>query len=138
MKQPKSILAALAMIVGLTITPFVTSQTRSISSGVALTNAYDAFGKDNLGFMQDFGFSTVIEYQGKMILFDSGTNAKVFEGNIKKLKIDLRRIDIAVVSHGHYDHIGGFDYLLSVNPKVKIYAPNDFFSLGALDQISLS
>jgi len=47
------------------------------------------------------------------------------------LKIDLRKIDIAIVSHGHYDHIGGFDYLLSVNPKVKLYLPNDFFSLGA-------
>ena len=43
----------------------------------------------------------------------------------------MRKIDIAVISHGHYDHIGGFDYLLSVNPKVKIYLPNDFFSLGA-------
>lgn len=47
------------------------------------------------------------------------------------MKIDLRKVDIAIVSHGHYDHTGGSDYLLSVNPKVKIYSPNDFFSLGA-------
>jgi 7,8-dihydropterin-6-yl-methyl-4-(beta-D-ribofuranosyl)aminobenzene 5'-phosphate synthase len=64
-------------------------------------------------------------------LFDAGTDARVFESNLKSLKIDLRKIDVAIVSHGHYDHTGGFDYLLSVNPKVKIYAPNDFFSLGA-------
>ena len=25
------------------------------------------------------------------------------------------------------DHINGFDYLLSVNPEVKIYFPSDFF-----------
>lgn len=98
---------------------------------VAITNAYDAFGKDRKGLTQDFGFSGVIEYNGKWILFDSGTDARIFERNIKSLKIDLRKIDIAIVSHGHYDHVGGFDYLLSVNPKVKIYAPNDFFSLGA-------
>ncbi|HLA96786.1 MAG TPA: MBL fold metallo-hydrolase, partial [Pyrinomonadaceae bacterium] len=77
------------------------------------------------------GVSTVIEYNGKTILFDSGTDAKVFESNLRSLKIDLRKVDIAIVSHGHYDHIGGMDYLLSVNPKVKIYMPNDFFSIGA-------
>ena len=98
---------------------------------VTLTNAYDAFGRDNKDLTQDFGFSTVINYKGKWILFDSGTDARLFENNIKALKIDLRKIDIAVVSHGHYDHVGGFDYLTSINPKVKIYAPNDFFSLGA-------
>ena len=96
-----------------------------------ITNLYDAFGKDRKGLKQDFGFSCVVNYKGKLILFDSGTDAKIFEKNLKALKIDLRKIDIAVVSHGHYDHIGGFDYLLSVNPKVKIYLPNDFFSLGA-------
>src|SRR4028118_1594280 len=96
-----------------------------------MTNVYDAFGRENKGLKQDFGFSCVVNYKGKMILFDAGTDARIFESNLKTLKIDLRKIDIAVVSHGHYDHIGGFDYLLAVNPKVKIYLPNDFHSLGA-------
>ena len=109
----------------------IAAQTKPTSSGVIMTNVYDAFGKENKGFKQDFGFSTVVEYKGKTILFDSGTDARVFESNLRALKIDLRKIDVAIVSHGHYDHTGGFDYLLRVNPKVKIYAPNDFFSLGA-------
>ncbi|MBL0311456.1 MAG: MBL fold metallo-hydrolase [Holophagaceae bacterium] len=98
---------------------------------MTMTNVYDAFGSEKKGLTQDFGFSSVIHYKGKLILFDSGTSAKIFEHNLKILKIDLKKVDIAIVSHGHYDHIGGFDYLLSVNPKVKIYLPNDFFSLGA-------
>lgn len=98
---------------------------------ITLTNVYDAFGKDIAGLNQDFGFSCVVQYNGKMILFDSGTDARKFERNLKALKIDLSKVDIAIVSHGHYDHIGGFDYLFSVNPKVKIYLPNDFTSLGA-------
>lgn len=104
---------------------------QKVESTVSITNIYDAFGKDVKGLTQDFGFSCVINYNGKMILFDSGTDARIFEKNLKSLKIDLRKIDIAIISHGHYDHIGGFDYLTSVNPKVKIYAPSDFFSLGA-------
>lgn len=101
------------------------------SSNITMTNVYDAFGSAGKGLTQDFGFSTVVNYKGRVILFDSGTDARIFESNLKASKMDLRKVDVAIVSHGHYDHVGGFDYLLSVNPKVKIYLPNDFFSLGA-------
>lgn len=123
--------AALAVFAQFFFALPVCGQTKTDAAGVAMTNLYDAFGKENKTLEQHFGFSTVINYKGKWILFDSGTDARKFENNVKALKIDLRKIDIAVISHGHYDHIGGFDYLLKVNPKVKIYAPNDFFSLGA-------
>lgn len=123
MKQSISVLAALAIIIGF-IDTAAAAQTKPTSSGVVMTNAYDAFGSKKKGLKHDFGFSTVIEYKGETILFDAGTDARVFESNLKSLKIDLRKIDIAIVSHGHYDHTGGFDYLLSVNPKVKIYLPD--------------
>ncbi len=130
-KRRLSILAMLVFGAQLAAVFPVAAQTKTESLSVMITNVYDAFGKDVRCLTPDFGFSCVINYKGKMILFDSGTDARIFEKNLKTLKIDLRRIDIAIISHGHYDHIGGFDYLLSVNPKVKIYAPADFFSLGA-------
>ena len=131
MKRSMFILALSAAIVLLTIASHAATQIKPTRLGVVLTNAYDAFGSKQNGLRHDFGFSTVVEYKGKTILFDAGTEARIFESNLKSLKIDLRTVDIAIVSHGHYDHIGGFDYLLSVNPKVKIYLPNDFLSLGA-------
>ena len=131
MKPSIFVLIVLALIVGSTVSSSAAAQNKPASLGIALTNAYDAFGKDIKGLKRDFGFSAVVEYGGKTILFDAGTDARVFESNLKALKIDLRKVDIAIVSHGHYDHTGGFDYLLSVNPRVKIYSPNDFFSLGA-------
>lgn len=109
----------------------VAAQTKATPGGVSLTNVYDAFGPDRKGLKHDFGFSCLVRYKGKTILFDAGTDARVFESNLRTLNVDLKKVDVAVVSHGHYDHIGGFDYLLSVNPKVKIYLPKDFFSLGA-------
>lgn len=103
----------------------------------SMVNVYDAFGENAEGLHQDFGFSAVIEYNGKLILFDAGTNAVVFQQNLAALDIDPRKIDVAIASHGHHDHIGGFDYLISVNPTVELYLPKDFFSLGAPLDMSL-
>jgi len=91
-----------------------------------IINLYDAFGKEN-DLTKDFGFSCITKYQGKTILFDAGSNADIFKMNTGKLGIDLSKVDIVVVSHGHFDHINGIDYLLQVNPKVKIYFPYDIF-----------
>lgn len=126
----RQLVAAIAAA-GIALGSPTSGQSPGPSSPAALTNAYDAFGAERKGLQYDFGFSTVVELNGRTILFDAGTDGRVFEANLRALKIDLRTIDVAIVSHGHYDHIGGFDYLLSVNPRVKIYAPNDFFSLGA-------
>ncbi|MGC1239957.1 MAG: MBL fold metallo-hydrolase [Chryseosolibacter sp.] len=123
----KHTLLILMMLIG----SISNAQVASDATGVSLTNAYDAFGKQNKSLTQDFGFSCIVEYKGTTILFDAGTDTKLFEQNIKSLKIDLRKIDVAVLSHGHYDHMGGLDHLISVNPNVKIYLPYDFFSLGA-------
>lgn len=91
-----------------------------------ITNLYDAFGRDSL-LTKDFGFSCITRYRGKTILFDAGSNADIFKHNTGRLGIDLKKIDIVVVSHGHFDHLNGLDYLLTINPEVKIYFPYDIF-----------
>jgi 7,8-dihydropterin-6-yl-methyl-4-(beta-D-ribofuranosyl)aminobenzene 5'-phosphate synthase len=124
------VLLQVTLIFGLAISNLVSAQVPA-SSGVKLTNVYDAFGKEREGLEHDFGFSTIVEYRGKTILFDAGMNADIFEGNVRALNVDLKKVDIVIISHGHNDHTGGMDHVLSVNPKVKIYLPSDFFSLGA-------
>ena len=49
--------------------------------------------------------------------------------NVKVTGADLSKLDFVVLSHRHGDHMGGMDYLLSVNPKVKIYAPKENFGV---------
>jgi len=90
-------------------------------------NLYDAFGENKKGMEKDFGFSCIVKYNGKTILFDSGSNADIFKKNTEALNIDLTKVDFAVASHAHFDHINGFDYLLKINPNVKIYFPFDMF-----------
>ena len=91
-----------------------------------ITNLYDAFSKDT-ALIKDFGFSCITKYQGKTILFDAGSNADIFKKNTNKLGVDITKVDILVISHGHFDHLNGVDYLLQINPKVKIYFPYDVF-----------
>ena len=93
-----------------------------------ITIVYDAFG-GRPGLTRDWGFSALVEYGGKRILFDTGDNAGIFERNVRALKIDLRRLDFVVISHRHSDHVAGLSYLLRVNPRVKIYAPKEGFGI---------
>jgi 7,8-dihydropterin-6-yl-methyl-4-(beta-D-ribofuranosyl)aminobenzene 5'-phosphate synthase len=41
--------------------------------------------------------------------------------------VDLKDLDFVVISHRHGDHTSGLNYLLKVNPKVKIYVPAELF-----------
>jgi 7,8-dihydropterin-6-yl-methyl-4-(beta-D-ribofuranosyl)aminobenzene 5'-phosphate synthase len=93
-----------------------------------VTIVYDAFGKSS-PLKKDWGFSAFIEYNGKRILFDTGNNADTFSQNAKTLGIDLKKLDFAVISHRHGDHTSGLNYLLSVNPSVRIYAPKEGFGV---------
>jgi 7,8-dihydropterin-6-yl-methyl-4-(beta-D-ribofuranosyl)aminobenzene 5'-phosphate synthase len=93
-----------------------------------ITLLYDAFGKTS-DLQKDWGFAAFIEYGGKRILVDTGNNADIFAHNVKAKGIDLARLDFAVVTHRHGDHTSGLNYLLSVNRKVKIYAPKENFGV---------
>lgn len=102
----------------------------SASGQNSILNLYDAFGYQKRGTVLDWGFSALVHYNGKTILFDTGNNAEKFEHNVKALGVDLNQVDIAVLSHRHVDHISGFDYMLQVKPAVKAYLPADA-DLGA-------
>jgi len=91
-------------------------------SGNRVTIIYDAFGKAP-AMTKAWGFSALVEYGGKRILFDTGGNAEIFEHNVKALGVDLTKLDFVVLSHRHGDHISGLNYLLRINPAVKIYTP---------------
>ena len=78
---------------------------------------------------KDWGFSALIEYGGKRILFDTGNNAEIFAHNVQAKDVDLTKLDFAVISHRHGDHTSGLNHLLKVNPGVKIYAPQENFGV---------
>lgn len=119
--------AGLAVIVSTAIA-MSTSLAQAQTSAGQITVLYDAFGKTST-MKKDWGFSALIEYGGKRILFDSGNNAEIFAHNVETKGVDLRQLDFAVVSHRHGDHTSGLNHLLKINPTVKIYAPQENFGV---------
>lgn len=90
----------------------------------SITILTDAFGRDK-ALAQDWGYSALVEINGRRILFDAGNNAGLFERNVTALKVDLTRLDAVVISHRHGDHTAGLRFLRQQNPGVKIYAAAD-------------
>ena len=66
------------------------------------------------------GLSLFIETKNKKILFDLGPN-NYYISNAKKLGIDLREVDMLIISHGHFDHGSGLAKFLKINNKAKVY-----------------
>lgn len=54
------------------------------------------------------------------LLFDTGAS-ELFSVNATAMGLNLNDVDLAVVSHGHYDHGGGLKAFLALNDHAKIY-----------------
>jgi 7,8-dihydropterin-6-yl-methyl-4-(beta-D-ribofuranosyl)aminobenzene 5'-phosphate synthase len=104
------------------------SSARAEASKAEITVLYDAFGKTST-MKKDWGFSALIEYGDKRILFDTGNNAEIFAHNVAAKGIDLTKLDFAIVSHRHGDHTSGLSHLLKVNPTVKICAAGELWRI---------
>ena len=74
----------------------------------------------------EHGLSLYIETDRHKILFDAGESGR-FARNAEKLGVDLTQVDIAFLSHGHYDHAGGMTEFLRINQKAKLYVNEDVF-----------
>ena len=82
---------------------------------------------------KDWGYAALVEINGKRILFDTGDDPAILAKNVKVKGIDLTKLDFVVLSHRHSDHVGGFSYLFSVNPKVNIFARKETFGIFGSD-----
>jgi 7,8-dihydropterin-6-yl-methyl-4-(beta-D-ribofuranosyl)aminobenzene 5'-phosphate synthase len=55
----------------------------------------------------EWGFAALVECDGRRILFDTGAKTDVVLKNAQTMKIDLGGVPDVVLSHWHWDHIGG-------------------------------
>lgn len=74
--------------------------------------------KENI--FSEHGLSLFIETEKHKILFDMG-QTDLFYKNAQTMGVDLKEVDIAVLSHGHYDHSGGLKKFLEMNKTAPVY-----------------
>src|SRR5215469_1780619 len=72
------------------------------------------------GISTEWGLSLHVKCNDLSILFDMGPSGH-FVGNAAALGIDITSVELAVLSHGHYDHGGGLRTFLTVNSKAVVY-----------------
>ena len=68
----------------------------------------------------EWGLSFLVETGRHRILFDTGGGRTLLE-NAGALKVDLRKIDAIVISHGHFDHTGGLEKTLELSGPVDLF-----------------
>ncbi len=68
----------------------------------------------------EHGLALWINYRNKQILFDTGQSNLILQ-NAKTLGCDLPSTDAIIISHGHYDHTGGFPSVVNIASRARIY-----------------
>lgn len=76
-----------------------------------------ARGRHVLG---EHGLSFCVEVGKEPLLFDTG-QGKAIRNNADVLGVDLEKVGTVVLSHGHYDHTGGFSVLPVRRPLRKVF-----------------
>lgn len=76
-----------------------------------------ARGADILG---EHGFACWIDTGTHRVLFDTGQGMVLFP-NADRLGVDLTRADAVVLSHGHFDHVGGLEAALQAAPRAPLF-----------------
>jgi 7,8-dihydropterin-6-yl-methyl-4-(beta-D-ribofuranosyl)aminobenzene 5'-phosphate synthase len=92
---------------------------------IQMTVLYDNYVAAE-GTRAEWGFACLIQGTAKTILFDTGGNPETFQHNVNHLSADLNSVEAVVLSHDHWDHVGGISVVFETNTKAPIYIPHGF------------
>lgn len=76
------------------------------------------------GFEKGWGFSCLLELADEKILFDTGWDGNILLSNMRRFGIRLEDIKRVVLSHAHWDHIGGLPHVR--RREMQVYVPQSF------------
>ena len=95
--------------------------------GIKITTLIENNPDDKDKLLFEHGLSLFIEADGKNILFDTGKSGN-FIKNAKALNKNLDELDYCIISHGHYDHSGGVERIISeVDKFPPLIVGEEFF-----------
>lgn len=79
------------------------------------------------GCLPEKGLSLLLECDGLRVLFDSG-RGRALRHNAEVMGVDLGSLTQVVLSHGHYDHVGGIGSLPLYPDPIPLIACPDVFN----------
>lgn len=80
----------------------------------------DNMASEHRALTAEHGLSFFVDTGESQLVFDCGSTDNPLK-NAEKLNISFERVDTVVISHGHYDHGGGFRQAASViQPKILV------------------
>lgn len=80
-----------------------------------------------MGLPVEHGLSLYIRLEdGRNVLFDMGQGT-LFAENAERLGLRIADVDLAVISHGHYDHGGGLRTFLTLNDHARVFVHQEAF-----------
>lgn len=73
--------------------------------------------------MGEAGFAALVDvYYDDMsstrLLFDTGGSTPALVHNLKEMKLDISTVEMIILSHGHWDHVGGLMTILNQIGKI--------------------
>jgi len=97
--------------------------------GLSITTISENMASARKGLLAEWGLSFLVEVDGLNILLDAGQSVSIVH-NADVLGINLSQIDKIVLSHGHYDHTGGLQQVLTrMRKNIEITAHPEIWAL---------
>lgn len=94
---------------------------------IRITTLVENGAGEHTALTREHGLSFCVEAGERMVLFDTGQSGAFME-NARRLRIDLSRVERVALSHGHYDHSGGFRSLAAAHRGFDLVVGAGFFA----------
>jgi len=95
---------------------------------ISITTLIENSPGEHLALKTEHGISFFLQKKDRRLLFDTGQSHRFLE-NARELGIGMDDLDYVVLSHGHYDHTGGFRALCDRTAGFELVMGGGFFDL---------
>ncbi len=89
---------------------------------ITLTTVFDNT-RLNPNCTPEWGFACVIETPEETILFDTGNDGEILQSNLNALGFAEADFAKIIISHMHWDHVGGLKKMREQHPDAVVFLP---------------